>query len=28
MIQLKGETMPRKRYICTQCLRTLQKDRV
>jgi large subunit ribosomal protein L28 len=28
MIQLKGETAPVKRNICTQCMRTLQKDRV
>src|SRR5436853_7851841 len=28
MIQLKGEAAPVRRNICTQCLRTLQKDRV
>jgi len=28
MVQLKGETAPVRRNVCTQCLRTLQKDRV
>ena len=27
-LQLKGDLAPRKHYVCTQCLRTLQKDRV